>query len=640
MNKLHTGSVYPWQTELEEFIVQLDEQLENGLNRVEDGWTHQRKLAMLEKLVRAYTPHQDENGAIIDPHSDSERYYSTPSYALAAAVLVKEGRHDLLESAAAALTHSIACVVEERAPDHHPDFFPIMIMGAYRLLKNLLPEQATAWKQQLSQIQPEDTYIFTMSKMKNPNRMINWNAIMMSGEFMRAAEGIAADSEWMETYIRSYHLPRFTGLGLYQDGPLDRPNSPFAYDIVTRFHLGVMLEAGYDGGCAPELRGHLRKGALSSLLALSPHGEIPPRGRSAQHQWNEAAAAFVFTTHAQQAFAAGEHGLAGAFQRAADLCWQAIGRWQTDEGKLHIVRNHYSSEARHGFEVYSNHTCYSLWTAAALAYTLLHGADLERISPCSIPAEIGSRVLETDGWFQTVVATVDGQQMLVQTSVNDPYNIPGIVRIQRSTLPPLIGPSSAGHADRGFTGFAEGEIFPLSYTPAWQTEDGKWHSLSEGIPGTLEFDRDGGIDPLDGGGSVQMEQSTTSDGETDFTLLWKGPFPGVWEIRTQYRQVPGKIEVTYELQGNIQAVGALIPLMAYDGQERSVIHHVMSSGEEKESIRVEYAGASLEVIPATKGTNVVWPEELASVACRNGLLKGARLECEGSHISFIIHLPA
>lgn len=256
MNKLQTGSVYPWQTELERFI----EQVESAPNRVNDGWTHQHKLVVLEKLVRAYALHQDDTGAIIDPHSESERYYSTPSYALAAAVLVKEGRHDLLESAAAALTHSIACVVEEKAPDHHPDFFPIMMMGAYRLLKNLLPEQATAWKQQLSRIQPEQTYIFTMSKMKNPNRMINWNAIMISGEFLRAAEGIAADSEWMETYIRSYHLPRFTGLGLYQDGPLDRPNSPFAYDIVTRFHLGVMLENGYDGSCALELRDHLRRG--------------------------------------------------------------------------------------------------------------------------------------------------------------------------------------------------------------------------------------------------------------------------------------------------------------------------------------------------------------------------------------------
>ncbi|WP_231503618.1 hypothetical protein [Paenibacillus sp. 1-18] len=256
-----------------------------------------------------------------------------------------------------------------------------------------------------------------------------------------------------------------------------------------------------------------------------------------------------------------------------------------------------------------------------------------------IPAEIGSRVLETDGWFQTVIAAVDGQQMLVQTSVNDPYNIPGIVRIQQSSLPPLIGPSSAGHADRGFTGFTEGDIFPLSYTPAWQTEDGKWHSLSEGIPGTLEFDRDGGIDPQDGGGSVQVEQSSATDGATDFTLLWRGPFPGVREIRTHYRQVRGKIEVRYELQGNIQHVGALIPLMAYDGRERSVIHHVMSAGEETESIRVEYAGASLEVIPTTEGTNVVWPEELTSVACRNGLLKGARLECTGNRISFIIRLP-
>ncbi|WP_179032282.1 glycosyl hydrolase [Paenibacillus kribbensis] len=635
MNKLHTGSVYPWQTELERFL----EQLEITRNRVEDSWTRQRKLTMLEKLVRAYTLHQDETGAIIDPHSESERYYSTPSYALAAAVLVKEGRHDLLESAAAALTHSIACVVEEKAPDQHPDFFPIMMMGAYRLLKHLLPEQATAWKQQLSRIEPEQTYIFTMSKMKNPNRMINWNAIMISGEFLRAAEGLAADAEWMETYIRSYHLPRFTGLGLYQDGPLDRPNSPFAYDIVTRFHLGVMLENGYDGDCALELRDHLRRGALSSLLALSPHGEIPPRGRSAQHQWNEAAAAFVFTTHAQQAYAAGEHGLAGAFRQAADLCWQAISRWQIDDGKLHIVRNHYSSEARHGFEVYSNHTCYSLWTAAVLAHTLLYGEGIERITPASIPAQVGSRVLETDGWFQTVIATVDGQQMLVQTSVNDPYNIPGIVRIQQTSLPSLMGPSSAGHADRGFTGFAEGDIFPLSYSPAWQTEDGKWHSLSEGIPGTLEFDRDGGIDPQDGGGSVQVEQSLASDGATDFTLLWRGPFPGVREIRTHYRQMRGKIEVEYELQGNIQHVGALIPLMAYDGRERSVIHHVMSAGEETESIRVEYAGASLEVIPSTEGTNVVWPEELTSVACRNGLLKGARLECTGSRISFIIRLP-
>ncbi|MDP1510782.1 glycosyl hydrolase [Paenibacillus sp. CMAA1739] len=634
MNKLHTGSVYPWQTELERFI----EQVESAPNRENDEWTHERKLAVLEKLVRAYASYQDDNGAIIDPHSESERYYSTPSYALAAAVLVKKGRHDLLESAAAALTHSIVCVVEEKAPDHHPDFFPIMVMGAYRILKNLLPEQAMAWKQQLSRIQPEQAYIFTMNKMKNPNRMINWNAIMISGEFLRAEEGIAADSEWMETYIRNYHLPRFTGLGLYQDGPLDRPNSPFAYDIVTRFHLGVMLESGYNGGCASEVRDYLRRGALSSLLTLSPHGEIPPRGRSAQHQWNEAAAAFVFTTHAQQAYTSGEYGLAGAFRRAADLCWQSIDRWQNDDGKLHIVRNYYSSEARHGFEVYSNHTCYSLWTAAALAYTLLHGKEIDRIPPTFIPAEIGSRVLATDGWFQTVIAAVDGQQMLVQTSINDPYNIPGIVRIQRSALPSLIGPSSAGHADRGFTGFAEGDIFPLSYTPAWQTEDGKWHSLSEGIPGTLEFDRDGGIDPQDGGGNVQLEHSSASAGETDFTLLWEGPFPGVREIRTHYRQVPGKIEVSYELQGNIQHVGALIPLMAYDGQERSVIHHVMAAGEETESIRVEYAGASLEVIPTTEGTNVVWPEELTSVACRNGLLKGARLECGGSSISFIIRL--
>lgn len=64
------------------------------------------------------------------------------------------------------------------------------MMRAYMLLKSHLPEHAQIWAEALKTISPEQDYVFTMSKMNNPNRMINWNAIMISGEYLRWHEQI------------------------------------------------------------------------------------------------------------------------------------------------------------------------------------------------------------------------------------------------------------------------------------------------------------------------------------------------------------------------------------------------------------------------------------------------------------------
>ncbi|MDO7906856.1 glycosyl hydrolase [Paenibacillus sp. JX-17] len=622
---------YPWREMLEDYIHTAAADTESG-SFEPTGWSGERKLDLLLNLVTAYSVYQDELGAIIDPYSAAERYYSTPGYALAAAVLVHHGYEELLPSAEKALSHSIRLLTSGQAPDSHPDFFPVLIMGAYRLLSPRLPGQAAVWRKALSQIQPEDDYVFTMRRQNNPNRMINWNAIMISGEYLRFREGLASESSWMDEYLQLYHLPRFTPLGFYQDGPLHLPNSPFAYDIVTRYHLGVMCAAGYGGAAAQELRRSLRQGALSSLLTLSPLGELPPRGRSSQHQWNEGAAAFVFTDQAQQAQAAGETVLAGAFRRAANLCWAAVDRWRDADGSLHIVRNYYRPADRHGYEVYTNHTCYNLWTAAALAYALLHEERLALPPEMPVPAEAGSRVLVTDGWFQTVVAQVPGQQVVVQTSLNDPYNIPGIVRIQRAGLPALIGPSAGGHLDRGFTGFAEGETFPLSYSPAWMTLDGTWHSLSEGIRGSQPFDRDIGIDPADGGGTAEVRLLSAAAGCAEWEVSWSGSFAGVSQVSARFCQRPGHIQVTYRLKGDVEKTGALLPLFAYDGREHSEI----AVGEDRASVR--YGGAAL-VITAAAGTRLTEPPLLNQVASRNGWLKGIRLEApDHREISFVITL--
>ncbi|SLK08693.1 MULTISPECIES: glycosyl hydrolase [unclassified Paenibacillus] len=643
MSKYTAASTYPWRDALENYRTLAEE----AGPAPSDGWNQTRKLALVESVVRAYTPYQASSGAIIDPFSEAERYYSTPAYAMAASVLVQAGHMDLLASAASALSHSIDVVVKGCAPDHHPDFFPVLMMRAYILLKPHMPEQAKVWAEALKKIQPEQDYVFTMSKMNNPNRMINWNAIMISGEYLRLREHLASEgTDWMDRYLNLYHLPRFTALGLYQDGPLDRPNCPFSYDIATRYHLDVMLEAGYDGACAGELKEQLRHGAFSTLLTLSPLGEIPPRGRSSQHQWNEAAAAYVCSAHATQALQAGDRVMAGAFARAANWCFEAVERWKMDDGRLKIVRNEYPPEARHGYEIYTNHTGYNLWTAAALAHSCLSDPG-EDVTEIYLPSELGNRVLQTDGWFETIIASVPGQQMILHTAMNDPYTVPGLVRIQQAGLSGLIGPSAAGHVQSGFTEFAEGEVSPLSYCPVWKTADGNWHSLAEGIPSGADYDRDAGINPADGGGSILLEtvdrevrdDSASPEGDDGkhqeqanaFTVSWLGPLIGLDSLSTRYVQQADLLTVTYEFDGELEAVGALIPLMFSDGREQAVITH------SKQTMRSEYRGAYVESTVLDEGAIIQLKQQ--PVASRNGLLKEARMEVSGGRsITFTIRL--
>ena len=72
------------------------------------GVTRSDYLRMVDGIVRHFAPFQDQSGAIIDPYAHREIQYSTPSYALAAAMLVHSGmRPELLNSASRALDRSI-----------------------------------------------------------------------------------------------------------------------------------------------------------------------------------------------------------------------------------------------------------------------------------------------------------------------------------------------------------------------------------------------------------------------------------------------------------------------------------------------------------------------------------------------------
>ncbi|RAU93702.1 glycosyl hydrolase [Paenibacillus sp. YN15] len=618
---------HPFRQQIESF----QEQVRASPPPAPSRWTPERKLSFLREIVEAFRSRQDSSGAIIDPVTDEEWHYSTPCYALAASVLAACGFERYAESARRALTHSIGCLVRGEAPQNHGDFFPVPIMEACRLLGPHVPaEQLEAWRQALSGIDPEQIYTYVEAK-KDPDDIINWNAIALSGEYLRFREGLSQDQSWVEKYLTTYQLPRFTGLGLYQDGRLSSPNCPFAYDIVTRYHLEILNESGYAGAGAGELEKRLRLGATTGLFLLSPLGEYPPRGRSAQHQWNEAAAAMIFSIYAKRARSSGEETMARAFTRGAALCFEAISRWQTEAGDLRIVRNYYPPEKRHGHEIYSRHATYNMWTAAALAFSILH-ADPD-IPEGAIPAETGGYVLEADGSFQTVAASIRNQQIIVQTSLQDPYNLPGMVRIHRTGLPSLIGPSSAGFGEAGFTLFSEGAVEPVSYAPAWQSAaGGRWHSLVEGSPGGGDFNMMDGIDGRASGAGAVVRTETELPELCVFAVHWKG-LPGeVGEIESRYVQRDGEIEMHYSFPPSVEKAGAVIPLLAYDGQEASEIEVLPAS------VTVRYRGGTLCVRPLTEDTVIAEEQPGKQYASRNGLLRVVRLERQGNAIAFRITL--
>ena len=91
----------------------------------------------MDGIVRHFARYQDQSGAIMDPYARREIQYSTPSYALAAAMLVHSGlRPELLKSASRALGRSIEALATHSAPDRIGDFFIYPTMAAYRLLRD------------------------------------------------------------------------------------------------------------------------------------------------------------------------------------------------------------------------------------------------------------------------------------------------------------------------------------------------------------------------------------------------------------------------------------------------------------------------------------------------------------------------
>jgi hypothetical protein len=433
------------------------------------GLTRADYLPLIAGNVDFFKVHQRGDGAIIDPVSKSEVQYSTPAFAAAAGLLVKEaGRKDLLEPASKALSCSLTALLAKKTANNHSDFYIPLILQAYSALREAAGAEAReGWEKQLQAVDPRTMYRADLSKM-------NWNLVSFTGEALRRKAGMVAPAqrEDQQAYLEQSiagHLEHLTKFGMYED-----PGSPLAYDAFSRLWLEQALsEEAYEGALAPRLKAWLQTGGLSSLLLLSPTGEWASGGRSAFHQWNEAELAVICEIEATRWKAAGRADVAGAFKRAARLSLGSMKRWQRPSGEMWIVKNHAEPSQRFGFESYSSHSQYNLLPAAMLAAAFAH-AD-ESIEERATASETGGYVFDARETFHKVAAAAGGYYVLVDTAGDPHYNATGLQRVQRAGVAfSALSDSAAGDRAYGPNSAAKAAISPGI---EWQGADGKWQSL-------------------------------------------------------------------------------------------------------------------------------------------------------------------
>ena len=439
------------------------------------GVTRADYLKLIAGNVDFFLKCQDAGGAIIDPVSRGERQYSTPAFAVAAGVLVKNaGRQDLLVPASKALTCAIDSLVAKNTADKHADFYIPMLVHAYRLLKDAVPtEQATAWADTFKRIDPETMYRADLLHM-------NWNIVSSCGELLRRHDGLVASDRvkkqtaYLEKCLAG-HLDTFKPIGLCED-----PGVPMAYDAFSRLWLeDVFADNAYTGPHAEKIGTFLRTGGLTTLLILSPTGEWATGGRSSMHNWTDAQALGICEMNAAYWQKQNRPDVAGAFKRAAHLAFQSIARWQRPSGELNIMKNRAEPAERFAYEAYSNHSQYNLLPMAMLA--IAHGRADESIAERPTPSEVGGYVLDARETFHKIFAAAGGYYVEIDTAADGHYDATGLQRVHRAGVPfSALNDTSA--PDRAY-GDKSAKKAAVALGVRWMSDDGNWNGLGAFVGG-------------------------------------------------------------------------------------------------------------------------------------------------------------
>jgi len=518
------------------------------------GVTRSDYLRMVDGIVRHFAPFQDQSGAIIDPYAHREIQYSTPSYALAAAMLVHSGmRPELLNSASRALDRSINALATHSAPDRIGDFFIYPTMAAYRLLRDRvdLPTRRN-WERGLRKIDPDLAY----SDRIGPGQpdVMNWNSNAILGEYLRSRYGFA-DGAFVARYLDAQML-RFTPAGLYRD-----PGFPLVYDAAARFNFLMLLEEGYDGPHRAALETLLHRGAWASLLMQSPNGDFPVGGRSSGHVWNDAMQCAAFEIWARR-LAETNPSEAVAFKRAAHLAASSARRWLLPSGELTVTKNFFNPARRFGYEEYSFVSQYNLLSAAYLA--LAWAFSDERVEEGVAPAERGDFLVNLPD-FRKIFANFHGHAIEIDTGADVEHNQTGLLRDDMAISSNLSSMLTIGDG-----GVATGV--------AWR--------VGKRVEALAQFPAD------------RVKATLNFDGKTSDALAFSVRYDltgaAIKQLIEHYTLKPDRVIVRTDVSGPVDQLILRYPAFQFNGRDRTL----MASDARRVTVGFGKAGRTLRMVTA------------------------------------------
>ena len=262
---------------------------------------------------------------------------------------------------------------------------------------------------------------------------------------------------------------------LYQDRQTN-PDS-HAVEAVGRGNLLALLEAGYDGKSAEEMRKFVERGTAVSLLLQDPSGQCPPGGRTDDHVFNDVLYQLAFDVMAERANRAGDPALAGQYRHAAMQSFKSIARWRRDDGdwkgSYYITKNHFDPRSRVGYQPASNYTNYNGAVVLHLAEAYL-SRQTEIVEQPS-PVEIGGYA------FRPTPGSLRRSPTQAACNCSRPC---AAIRARRSlTIGPRLAlcmgrvgwDSRLGPAD-GVRDAKTGR--GVTFAPTW-LEDGKWLRMAD-----------------------------------------------------------------------------------------------------------------------------------------------------------------
>jgi rhamnogalacturonyl hydrolase YesR len=581
------------------------------------GLDEQEYLRIIAGQVKAMRPYQNNQGRIIDPVEKREKYFATPCYAHSVSALAVSGFQadaDLVESGMKALDAALDDMATGRPVEKHGDFYTWPMMLAYENFKTIASaDRAARWKTRLAEISPDKVY--RNSPLNKPiipldewNRVGiyemfgtpigNWNLVNVSGEYLRAKEGLT-DLKYVD-FCLTMQLHHFTPEGLYNEH-----GDPLAYDLFARHYAAGMLQRGYRSFLYTTYRDILWRGAWTSLLMQSPFGELPTGYRSSHHLWNEAEQAVVFEIVASEYANAGRLAEAGAFKRAARLALSSVKNWIRPDGSGYIVKNHYPIEAKHGYERYSAHTCYNLLTASMLAQAF-QAAD-PAIPETPAPADVGGFAFAQMP-FRKVFANVGGNYVQYQTDGDvdsRQYNPTGLIRIHLAGGHPQLGPSD------GCAAYFSGDGVNFAVGPAWRDGRGQWHKLADvrGVSPTVEI----------------LEQTAS---KARFRVSYD---VSLMVVRQEITVDASGVTVIDEVSGDVDRMRVYFPALVFDGRNNTE----MTLKRNTARLSLDGKSVRLEVV---EPKDVVLVAEDNQYKHRNGMIVPVVAECIGTKVVYRVYV--